>query len=194
MGAIVLLARHATHSEVGKRLSGRSEVALNEEGRAEAALLGERLREHRIGAIHSSPRRRALETAGSVAQRTGLPIETVAALDEINFGDWTGRSFDSLEEEPLWQRWNAERGAAVPPSGESMAAATARAVAHVETAATAQGTTLMVTHGDIIRGIVAHYLGLPLDRLLRFDVDPASLTLLDVTPDGGRLIALNERI
>lgn len=193
MSSVVLLARHATHGEVGKRLSGRSEIALSEEGRAEAGWLAERLRRYPIEAIHSSPRRRAFETAEIVAGRSSIEVQTVDALDEIDFGGWTGQSFTGLEEDPQWQRWNSARSAATPPGGESMAEAAGRAVAHVEAVARGKGLTLLVTHCDIIRGVVAHYLGLVLDRMLRFDVNPASLTILDVGSRGGRLVALNER-
>jgi broad specificity phosphatase PhoE len=74
-----------------------------------------------------------------------------------------------------------------------MATATARAVRHIQSAA-GDGPVLCVSHCDVIRGVVAHYLGLDADRLLGFDVDPASLTELALYGDGtGRVVALNER-
>lgn len=130
-----------------------------------------------------------------MAGQCGIAIETAGALDEIDFGEWTGRSFAELNLDLRWQAWNSARGSVSPPAGESMAAATARAVGHVEAVAAKQsGPALLVTHCDIIRGVVAHYLGLALDRLLSFDIDLASRTTLAVGPWGGRVVAVNERL
>jgi broad specificity phosphatase PhoE len=105
-------------------------------------------------------------------------------------------AFDALQAEPGWQAWNESRSTARCPGGETMAEAAARAVAAVEDiAAEAEGKTVAaVTHCDIIRGILAHYLGLPLDHLLRFDVDPASLSRIEVGAWGGRVGSINERL
>ena len=73
-----------------------------------------------------------------------------------------------------------------------MAGATARAVRHIEAVA-GERPVLCVSHCDIIRGVVAYYLGLDANRLLAFDVDPASLTTLVLHGSGARLVALNER-
>lgn len=191
VSAIVLLARHGSHAEVGHILSGRSEIALSERGRVETAALARRLADVPLAAIHSSPRRRARETAAIVAR--GRAVEMVEALDEIDFGSWSGREFAELEDDPAWRRWNAERASAATPTGETMAAATARAVRHIEAAAGKGPALLCVSHCDVIRGVVAHYLGLSADRLLSFDVDPASLTTLALDGGQGRIVALNER-
>jgi broad specificity phosphatase PhoE len=192
LSATVLLARHGSHDEVGAILSGRSEIALNAAGRAEAERLAERLAGTGLTAIHSSPRRRTRETAEIVAARHGLRVVLVDALDEVNFGAWTGRSFASLHGDPDWDRWNAERATAPTPGGESMAAATARAAAHVASLEATGGTILCVSHCDVIRGVAAHYLGLSLDRLLAFDCAPGSLTTLALAWSQGRIVTLNE--
>lgn len=188
----ILLARHGSHAELGVSLSGRSEIALNDAGRAEARRLADRLRTVRLAAIHSSPRRRAVETASVVAADQHIGVEIVPALDELDFGEWSGRTFDALANEPGWQNWNRARGSAATPSGETMASATARAVRHIETIKE-NGPVLCVSHCDIIRGVAAHYLGLSADRLLSFDCDPASLTTLALYEGGGRVVSLNER-
>lgn len=195
MTGLVILARHAAHAEIGHRLSGRSEIGLSAEGQAAAQQLGERLANTGLVTIRSSPRRRARETADAVAGQCGVAVETADALDEINFGDWTGRAFAQLDADPQWQAWNTTRSRVTPPNGESMAAATARAVGHVEAvAARLSGPALLVTHCDVIRGVVAHYLGLALDRLLSFDIDLASRTTLAIGAWGGRVVAVNERL
>lgn len=187
----VLLARHATTDHVGRILCGRHPVALSTAGEGEAARLAAHLARRSIVAIHSSPQARAVQTAEAIARETRAPIEIVHALDEVDFGSWSGRRFDELANDRGWDEWNRLRGTATPPGGETMAAATARAVEHVA-ALPRDGTVLCVSHCDIIRGIVARYLGLSLDNVLRFDCDPASLTTLETWPDGGRVVRLNE--
>lgn len=173
-------------------LSGRSEIAISEAGRAEAERLAHRLAAVPLDAIYSSPRLRARETAAVVADRNGLAVADAPELDEIDFGTWMGQSFAALAEDPDWHRWNATRGTATTPGGEDMKAATARAVGYIESVAR-KLPVLCVSHCDIIRGVVAHYLGLDAHRLLGFDVDPASLTTLALANGSGRILALNER-
>jgi ribonuclease H / adenosylcobalamin/alpha-ribazole phosphatase len=193
--ATIFLIRHAAHEHLGHTLTGRLPgVGLSSAGEAQAAALAERLRPLRFAAIHSSPVQRARETAAALARGRNVGVEEVAALDEVDFGAWTGKSFALLADEPSWTDWNSRRALARPPGGESMAEAVARAVAHVEAAARAhdEAAVALVTHCDIIRGVIAHYLGLGLDRLLSFDVDPASVSRLAVGGWGGRLLSVNE--
>lgn len=197
MTATILLIRHAAHGHLGSILSGRTGgIALSEEGRRQAGRLARSLAGEPLAGLLSSPVQRARETATAIAaHHPAVAVERVAALDEIDFGGWTGASFADLERDAAWQRWNAERSRAAPPGGESMAAAQARAWDHIEaTAAAAPGATIaMVSHCDIIRGVVLRVLGMPLDSVHRFDVDVASVTRIAVGTWGARLIALNER-
>jgi broad specificity phosphatase PhoE len=195
MAAKVHLVRHCAHGDVGRVLSGRCAAgALTAAGRAHAQWLGGLFaRAEPVAAIHASPRLRAQETARAIADRLGLEVETVDALDELDFGEWTGRGFAELEQDPRWQHWNAARDAAAIPGGETMRAAIDRAVAHVDAVAGREwrGAVLCISHCDVIRGVIAHYLGLGLDRLLAFDVDPGSVSTLVVGDWGGRLLTLN---
>ena len=159
-----------------------------------AGLLTERLGEVRLDAIQTSPRKRARQTAEAIAAPAGLDVEVVEALDEIDFGAWTGMTFDELAGQPLWRHWNEARGSARPPNGESMVAAQTRVVAQAgEIARTRPGARVaLVSHCDILRALVAHFLGLSLDNLLRFDIDPASVSRIEVGSWGGRVLGLNE--
>jgi broad specificity phosphatase PhoE len=173
-------------------LSGRSDIPLNARGRAEARQLAARLANMEIGSVQSSPRARAVETAEIIAAMAGVRVEVIPALDEIDFGAWAGRDFVTLADDPSWHRWNNSRATASTPGGETMAEAIARAVAHLELLA-ADRPVVCVTHCDIIRGIVAHHLGLSVDRMLGFDCDPASVTTLIRSETGTRIAAVNER-
>ncbi len=192
VSATVLLARHGHHDEVGTVLSGRSEIGLSPTGRDEARRLAGHLRDRPLVAVYSSPRCRARRTAEAVADGHGLPVAVLDDLDEIDFGAWAGQDFAVLADDPIWQRWNARRATAATPAGDTMAATTARAVAAIGRVAV-EGMVLCVSHCDVIRGVVAHVLGLSADRLLAFDVDCASLTTLAIDGGDWRLVGLNER-
>lgn len=191
MSATILLVRHGSHDELGRVLSGRSEIALNSVGKAQAERLAARLRHEAIAKIFTSPRRRARETASIVANGCAVTPVAVDALDEIDFGDWSGRSFADLEADEQWRLWNEDRGRARTLGGETMADATSRARRHVEACAE-DGVVLCVSHCDIIRGLVTHYRNLGADRLLSFDIAPASVTTLRVSDGVVEVVAVNE--
>ena len=197
MTATILLIRHAAHVELGRTLSGRRrDVALSGEGLEQAEIIADLLGVEPIAAVYSSPRERAYYTARTVAEQHELKVQIADGIDEVDFGEWTGLSFDVLEGDPLWDQWNTARSIARPPHGESMEEACRRAVAQVQEIAAQHADELivMVSHCDIIRGLIAYYLGLPLDNLLRFDIDPASLSRLVVGSWGARVMSMNERL
>lgn len=191
MARSILLARHGHHQEVGRVLSGRSDISLDEQGQAEALALARLVASRGVARIVTSPRARTRETAAVVATVLGLPVAVDATLDEVDFGDLTGRAFAALDGDPDWERWNAERATARCPGGETMGEAVARAVGFV--AGCGEGVTLCVSHCDIIRGVVAHYLGLPLERIFSLGCDPGSVTTLSLQGEGAMVVALNER-
>ena len=191
MTATILLIRHAAHLDLDRRLSGRLPgVALSDAGRAQAAALGRVLAGRGIERVECSPLDRTRDTAGAIAGTCALPPPTpVEALIEIDMGAWTGRAFDSLRDDPAWRAWNEQRGRARIPDGETMAEAQARIVGHLRTLP--GGTVAIVTHADMIRAAVAQVLGLSLDRVLNFDIDPASVTTVVMGDWGARLLSLN---
>lgn len=193
----LFLVRHAAHADVGRRLTGRAcGVELTEDGERQAIALGARLRSERLDLIQTSPRARTRATAQAIARGTGAPVELAPALDEIDFGDWTGRSFAELEPDPLWRNWNEARGRARPPNGESMVEAADRVTTHArEIARNRPGSRIaIVSHCDILRALVARCLGLPLDNLLRFDIAPASVSRIEIGDWGEHVASLNETL
>jgi len=192
MKRTIYLVRHGSHGEVGHVLSGRSEIALNGPGRAEVEALAHRLVAFPITSIHSSPRARTRETAAAIAAGRGKEVRIAAALDEVDFGRFAGRSFAELAGDSDWRRWNTERATARCPGGETMAEASARAMAYIKSLPAELTPALCVSHCDVIRGLVAQTLGLGFDRVFAFDCDPASVTTLEFDGPGPRLIALNE--
>ena len=195
--ATILLIRHAAHVELGHTLSGRRrDVALSQDGLDQAEIVGDLLGVEPIAAVYSSPRERAYYTARQIADPHEVKVTVVDDLDELDFGDWTGRGFNELEGDPAWTEWNEARSTARPPNGESMAEAIERATAALAALAAdhAGATIACVSHCDIIRGTIAHYLGLSLDNMLRFDIDPASVSRLALGGWGARIMTVNERL
>jgi len=194
MNVTVHLVRHGAHAELGQVLSGRSEIALSERGRAEAAALADVLRDEPIASLHSSPRTRARQTISPLAERLSLEVRIAPALDEINFGRFAGQTFPVLDAENDWRRWNVERATARCPGGETMGEAVARAVAYLRALSPEESPALCVTHCDIIRGVVADRLGMDLGRIFELDCMPASCTTLVFDGAETRLVALNQRV
>ena len=173
-------------------------VSLSEAGRAEArataAALGRRLGSGEGVVLVASPRERTQETAAAIADVLGLAVGTDAAIDEIDFGAWTGRRLADLAGDDGWDAWNARRGSSRPPGGESMGEVQARIGARLDRLAREEAPpAILVSHGDVIRGAILHLLGLPLDAYDRIVVGPASWSELDLWPGGGRVVSLNER-
>lgn len=195
MTATFLLIRHAMHADYGHRFTGRADgVPLSAEGRAQAQVLGGRLAGMDLAAVYSSPRERCRATAEAVAAPHRLFVQQDARLDEIDLGDWTGREIESLQGNPGFERWNTERSAATPPNGEAFASVAARASGLAQALAQehAGETIALVSHQDVIKGLVATCLGLSLDHVLRFDIGPASVTKLVIGDWGAKLLTLNE--
>jgi broad specificity phosphatase PhoE len=112
----------------------------------------------------------------------GLRVEAYSALDEIDFGGWSGRTFHELERDTEWLRWNRARADARPPLGETMGEVQARVIAHLERMHANQqgGSVVLVTHAEVIRCALLYALALPVAEWWRLDIPPASVTRLEV--------------
>lgn len=188
------LARHALHAESGIRLTGRQPISLSQAGRDQARCLAYAFRPMNVARIDTSPSPRAMETAAILAESMGCAIRACHEIDEIDFGTWTGRTFKSLEGDPDWVLWNARRGAAAPPGGESIHDVAARASRYLRALGTDPSeVVLAISHGDVIRTLVAIVLGLDLGNVLRFEADEASVTSFRLGEGGAVLSRLNWR-
>jgi probable phosphoglycerate mutase len=193
----LLLIRHGSHDLLGRELVGRRPgVHLSARGRAEAEALAKRLSDLPIVELYCSPRERALQTAEPICAALRISSQIHPALDEMDFGDWTGRAFDTLGSDPVWQRFNRDRALTRIPGGETMTEVAARMGRFMDELTAkhrdAQTAVALVGHGDPIRAAVANAIGLPLDFMLRFEIAPASLTVLRTGEHGVVLERLND--
>ena len=171
-------------------------VTLNADGREQAERLGRRLSREHVDFVNSSPSERARETADPISRLTGAPLNIVPALDEIDFGSWTGRTFEEISGDPGWQQWNTARAAAQVPGGETMLQAQQRAIAHLDRVRAARPNVraVLVSHGDILRSVVLYCLGMSLDDFGRIEISPGSISSVVVEDWGAKVLALNELV
>jgi broad specificity phosphatase PhoE len=192
------LIRHAAHDNVGSFLAGRMEgVRLGPTGKAQAQRLAHRMQREEINAIYSSPRERTLQTAAAIALACELDEpKTTEALDEIDFGPWSGQTFEKLDADPAWRRWNSTRSLCRTPGGESMLDVQQRVLSVVEMLLRQKGASkiALVSHADVIKAAVSHFLGLSIDAWSRFDIAPASITSIAAGDWGAKVITVNELV
>ncbi|MGO9313569.1 MAG: histidine phosphatase family protein [Syntrophobacteraceae bacterium] len=192
--SVFLLIRHADNPAVGKRLTGTLPgVHLNEEGKAQAEILAERLARISIDAIYCSPLERAFETALPLAGRLGLEIRTNEKLSEVDFGDWSGLDFHHLADDPLWRHCNTFRTGTRPPNGELVVEVQQRMVTEIERLRKEypHGTLAVISHADPIKSVLAHYAGIPLDFFPRLEISLASVSILSISDYGARVLCMN---
>ena len=189
------LVRHAAHGLVDRILCGRMPgISLGAEGRAQAERVARRLAREPIEAIHTSPLERARETAEPIASRLAIRPEVCEALNEIDVGDWAGREFATLHDDPRWAFWNNARGQARAPGGETMQEVQARIVGHMKKvrATYADKAVVLVSHADVIKAALLYFLGMPLEGYRLFDVSPASVSAVVIGDWGAKVVAMNE--
>ncbi|MFP4323481.1 MAG: MSMEG_4193 family putative phosphomutase [Anaerolineales bacterium] len=178
-----LLIRHAVNDWVKTgKLAGRTPgVHLNDHGQRQAAALGERLAEHKLHAIYTSPLERCVETAEAIAQHhPKLSVETLDGILEVGYGRWQGAKLDRLRRQKLWRNVQYHPARVQFPDGETMRGAQARAVDTIEDLQRRypRQTVVLVFHSDVIKMVIAHYLGVHLDLFQRIMVSPASISTL----------------
>jgi broad specificity phosphatase PhoE len=190
-----LLIRHAAHDLVGKALAGRRPgIRLNACGQREAQQLATRLRHLPLAAIYASPRERAQETAAPLAALLQKSVGIRAALDDIDFGAWTSRTFTELERDPQWPIWCQRRTAARPPEGEGIADVQQRIVGELAalSALHPDETIALFSHCDVIKAALAQHLAIHLDELERFEISPASVSVLLVAEGWSKVCRVND--
>jgi probable phosphomutase (TIGR03848 family) len=200
--ATVILVRHGrTTANATGTLAGRLPgVELDETGVGQAVRTGERLAAVPLAALVTSPLERCRQTAEQIFshQSAQPPRQTEDGVSECDYGEWQGRTLKELAKEPLWKLVQTQPSAAVFPGGESMQAMQARAVAAVrrhdaavEAEHGAGAVWAVVSHGDIIKSVLADALGMHLDLFQRINVDPASVSIVRYTASRPFVLATN---
>ncbi|MFC5176978.1 histidine phosphatase family protein [Nocardioides taihuensis] len=200
--ATVVLVRHGrTSANASGTLAGRTPgVRLDDTGTAQAERAGARLAAVPLAAIVSSPLERCRQTARAIARaHPAAPrVSSDRGLTECDYGEWQGRPLKELAKEKLWKVVQGQPSAAVFPGGESMATMQARVVdavrrhdAAVEAEHGPHAVWVAVSHGDLIKAVLADALGMHLDLFQRIQVDPASVSVVRYTEARPYVLATN---
>ena len=175
----ILLIRHGETALNVARVLQPADTPLSTRGVAQAEALAQRLASMRVAAIVSSDLPRASNTARAIAATTAAPLETSMLLRERNFGDWRGQPYDGMPVNPLTML-------EAPPGGESAAAFAGRvalAFEHIVRRRAALGGTLaVVTHGLVIRALLASHVSLPGTASAPAHLGNTSMSIVDAFP------------
>jgi probable phosphomutase (TIGR03848 family) len=186
----VLLIRHGrTKANADGVLAGWTPgIGLDEHGISQAEALRARLAPLKLAAVVTSPLERTRETADlMLSEGADVPRHVDERVGECRYGDWTGATLKVLAKDPMWKVVQAHPSAAVFPGaeGESMAHMQHRAVTAIRDwndRVGSDGLYAVVSHGDVIKAILADALGMHLDQFQRIRVDPCSVSVVDYTP------------
>jgi probable phosphomutase (TIGR03848 family) len=186
----VLLVRHGrTTANTAGVLAGWTEgVSLDDTGVAQVRALAQRLAGVPLAAVVSSPLQRCKETTDLLLDgRSDVPRHEDPRVGEVRYGDWSGRELKTLVKDPLWKVVQGHPSAMTFPGdeGESMTAMANRSVTAVREWNARLGDDavyVVVSHGDVIKAVLADALGMHLDQFQRIVVDPASVSVVTYTP------------
>ncbi|MFZ2502325.1 MAG: MSMEG_4193 family putative phosphomutase [Nocardioides sp.] len=197
MATVVLIRHGRTTANSSGTLAGRLPgVRLDAVGQEQVANAAARLAEVPLSVMVVSPLVRCRETAAAVAAaQSGAPEQIIErGVVECDYGEWQGRPLKELSREPLWKVVQAHPAAARFPGGESLADMQARAVAAVRRHDAAQdpgAVWAVVSHGDLIKALLADALGMHLDLFQRLQVDPASISIVRYGETRPHVFAMN---
>ena len=198
----LVLIRHA-HSEANAAgiLSGRlPNVHLSDKGLEQSEHLVVRLGNFPVSNLRISPMERCFETISLWINSIVLPnnprFEPVIdqELTEVDYGSWSGKKLAVLSKNKLWKTVQEAPSRMYFPKGEGIAQMQSRAMTSVHEAVSTKtrGAAVIVSHGDVIKSIVASALGMHLDEFQRIVIDPASISILDFSTTKPRVLLLND--
>jgi probable phosphomutase (TIGR03848 family) len=188
------LVRHGVTSHTATKLTGwMPGVSLNADGRTEAEAAAATLSAVKFDAIYSSPIERTIETAEIIAAPHNLDVVVLEELGEVQYGRWTNRTYKSISRTKLWDRVQRWPSSARFPDGEALSEVQLRATATLGElhARHPKGQVCCVSHADVIRLVVAHYLGVHIDLFQRLVIGPASISVVVLGDDGPKVVAVN---
>ena len=193
---ICLLVRHGeTDWNRSGQVMGHQPIPLNQAGERQVHQLAAALCHAKIAGLYSSPVLRAIQTAHILGEACQVSMTMAPGLSEIGVGEWMNRFWHELSDDPAKRDWYTRPHEARPPGGETLHEVQQRAISVIEDIRTidADGHWVFVSHADVIRTIVAHYLQTDIAPLRRMRIDNASATGVEITPQGNQLLFLNYR-
>ncbi|MFC2035805.1 histidine phosphatase family protein [Chloroflexota bacterium] len=176
----IILARHGdTEWNAEDIFRGRADIGLNETGRKQAELLAEYLSDIKIEAIYSSPLKRALRTAETIANYHQLKVVITPSLVDLNFGQWQGLSLQEVKDKhkEFYTEWINNPEQITIPGGESLNDIKERTISMVnEVTAKYDGSVVMVSHRVVNKVIICALLGLDNSHFWNIRQDTCGIT------------------
>jgi len=191
--ATIYLLRHG-HSTANAKsiLAGRDfKVSLSASGKKQAVAIESELRLKSFAKIYSSPLPRCMQTVEPLATVLKKEIEISPGAIEMEYGDWSGKKLALLSRTKLWKSIQSRPSLVRFPNGESFLEMQDRALQTVKGIALPGETVLLCSHGDVIKAIIAGLLGLHLDNFQSLSIDPASISIVQISGDDARIQLLN---
>lgn len=192
--AVFHLVRHGRVDAPEGLLPGRRPgFSLHPSARERVQQLIPRLQSEAVQHLYASPLERTRETAEILAAGLQLKVQPAPELLELDYGDWTHKYFTELDAVTGWREYNTFRSATPIPGGEWILQTQVRAVGFILRLREEIGnqSAVLVTHADVIRCILTYFLGMPIDLLLRLEIEPASLSTLRLDRSGVQVLATN---
>jgi broad specificity phosphatase PhoE len=193
---LFLVRNAATEWSREGRVTGRRDLALSTEGRAQADALAAQLAEIDVTEVLCSPVLRAVETAEAIARGHGLEVARDPRLTDLGAGIWEGMKHDEVAASEQYRRFIASPLSEEIPGGERLKDARDRMIASVDQALVDNelgANVVVVSHAGPLRILLAHHLGMDLATYHRLRLSPASVSILRFDSEAGvpRLLGLN---
>ena len=188
------LIRHGHTAAIDHHLAGRAEgTNLTDEGQRQVASMVIAMHGVPLAAVVSSPLERTRQKADPLARDHGLDVTVAPQFNEVDFGGWTGSTFAAMDADARRRRYNAARSLTPAPDGELMIEVQARVLKALLELRDRHdgGHVAVVSHGDVIRGLLMYLLGTPIDFVHRLDIAPARITIVDLSDDAPRVVLVN---
>ena len=193
--AVIYLVRHAhSTANAANILAGRTPgIALSVRGRAESELLAKRLHQLDPAVVLSSPLQRCLETiAPFKSAHPNVVYKKDPRFQEMDYGTWSGKKLKYLSALRLWNQIQSNPASVRFPEGESFLEMSARSNSGILDAVNLGKSVVVVSHGDVIKSIISHQIGMSVANLQKFIVDPASISTISISGAGSLILSLND--
>ena len=187
-GKLVFLVRHGETdwNRAPKRLQGKKDISLNQNGLSQAKCLSEFFKEEDIAVIYSSPLQRAYQTAEIINRFHNLSITWDEQLVEMDFGIWEGEIVTRIQHDQphLWEQWKENPQELKLPHAESLVKLVNRSMEAVRRVSAIAGRKkIIVTHGAFLRAAMLGFSGRPLSSFNKYEQDNASINIIAFTPE-----------
>ena len=194
---IVYLLRHAQSVANTKGiLAGQDDsVQLSKDGFKQSKELVNHLKTLKISQVYCSPLTRCIQTITPFMKvNPKIEFEIKSTLIEMNYGQWSGKKLSALARDKRWKSVQNKPSSFVFPQGESFKQMRQRVDTLIEELKLKKGPILLVTHGDIIKMILAASLALPIDKFQSFVAEPASISAISIGKSSSSIIQSNFKI